>query len=114
MRMGTFASTGRIGTDVVAGEIERLTRGWTGRGEDAAADDLAELLEAGELEAIDLFDRVQLVEVVRVCRQSRSLSDAGRKLFAASRLRKGSSNDADRLKKYLARFGLEWSQLQRA
>ena len=114
MRMGTFASTGRIGTDVVAGEIERLTRGWTGRGEDAAADDLAELLEAGELEAIDLFDRVQLVEVVRACRQSRSLSDAGRKLFAASRLRKGSSNDADRLKKYLARFGLEWSQLQRA
>jgi transcriptional regulatory protein RtcR len=28
-----------------------------------------------------------------------------------SRTKKNSQNDADRLRKYLARFGLEWSQL---
>ena len=114
MRMSTFAGTGRISTDVVAGEIERLKRTWAGRMESDSDDELATLLDPAALEAIDLFDRVQLAEVVRICRQSRSLSDAGRKLFAASRLRKGSSNDADRLKKYLARFGLEWSDLQGA
>jgi len=52
---------------------------------------------------------VQLAEVVRVCRASRTLSEAGRTLFAASRARKGSTNDADRLRKYLKRFGLDLS-----
>ncbi|HVQ10127.1 MAG TPA: hypothetical protein VMS43_17010 [Allosphingosinicella sp.] len=55
------------------------------------------------------FDRVQLAETIRICRGSRSLSEAGRTLFAASRLRRSSANDADRLRKYLARFGLDWA-----
>jgi transcriptional regulatory protein RtcR len=50
--------------------------------------------------------------VVAVCRQSKSLSDAGRKLFGVSRAAKSKPNDADRLKKYLARFGLTWDALQ--
>ena len=37
--------------------------------------------------------------------------DDGRSLFAASRVRRSSANDADRLRKYLARFGLEWSRV---
>jgi transcriptional regulatory protein RtcR len=32
-------------------------------------------------------------------------------LFAVSRLQRKSTNDADRLKKYLARFGLSWHKL---
>ena len=46
--------------------------------------------------------------MLRVCRAARSLSEAGRALFAASRTKKSSVNDADRLRKYLARFGLAW------
>ena len=72
---------------------------------------LAGLLDPGRIAAIDLFDQAQLAAVIRVCRQSRSLSAAGRTLFAASRLSKASSNDADRLKKYLARFGLSWDHI---
>jgi transcriptional regulatory protein RtcR len=45
----------------------------------------------------------------RPAASSRSLSEAGRTLFAASRTRRTSANDADRLRKYLARFGLDWS-----
>ena len=63
-------------------------------------------------EEIDYFDRLQLASVLKVCRESRSLSDAGRALFTASRGRKKSVNDADRLRKYLMRFGLEWRQLK--
>ena len=33
-------------------------------------------------------------------------------LFAVSRLHKTSSNDADRLRKYLARFGLDWERVR--
>jgi transcriptional regulatory protein RtcR len=57
---------------------------------------------------LDLFDRVQLAEVLRVCRRSRSMSEAGRILFSVSRQERTTTNDADRLKKYLKRFGLEW------
>jgi transcriptional regulatory protein RtcR len=66
------------------------------------------LLSPEALGALDLVDHVQLVEVIRVCRTSRTLSDAGRTLYSASRSRRSSTNDADRLRKYLARFGLDW------
>ena len=61
-----------------------------------------------DLAALDPFDRVQLAHVVATRRASRSLSDAGRTLFAASREKRTSMNDAVRLRKYLARFGLGW------
>ena len=57
---------------------------------------------------LDLFDRLQLESVVAICRRSRSLSDAGRKLYAVSQQKRRSKNDADRLRKYLARFDLSW------
>jgi sigma54-dependent transcription regulator len=34
-----------------------------------------------------------------------------RRLFSASRARKASVNDADRLRKYLSRFGVTWSHV---
>jgi transcriptional regulatory protein RtcR len=74
----------------------------------AESDLLADLLGADRLAAIDLFDRQQLERVIRVCRKCPTLSAAGRALFTASRARKSSSNDADRLRKYLARFDLDW------
>jgi transcriptional regulatory protein RtcR len=39
------------------------------------------------------------------------MSEAGRALFAVSRTRKSSSNDADRLRKYLARYDLAWKDV---
>lgn len=110
VRMSTFAPGGRITQEVVEEEIGRLRAAWQTGGHELA-DELHEVLDASALGAIDPFDRVQLAEVVRVCRESRSISDAGRVLFAVSRTKKKSANDADRLKKYLARFGLEWGEL---
>jgi transcriptional regulatory protein RtcR len=60
------------------------------------------------LENCDEFDRAQLVAAIEVCRESETLAAAGRKLFAKSRQKRVSHNDSDRLKKYLARFGLDW------
>ena len=70
------------------------------------------LLDPERLARLDLFDRMQLEGVLRVCAESATLSEAGRKLFAASRQLKAQPNDADRLRKYLARFGLDWEQTQ--
>jgi sigma54-dependent transcription regulator len=44
--------------------------------------------------------------------ESLSLADAGRKLFAATRSKRSSLNDSDRLRKYLARFDLDWVRLR--
>jgi transcriptional regulatory protein RtcR len=109
-RMATLAPGGRITVESVDEEVARLRTSW--RHGHAPADDGVTLALGAEAAAeLDPFDRVQLAEVLRVCRASRSLSDAGRTLFAASRAKKSSVNDADRLRKYLARFGLEWKAL---
>lgn len=109
-RMATLSPKGRIDVDCVDKEIERLKRLWAGQ-VDEAADILSQVLDENQIAELDLFDRVQLAETIRVCRSSRSLSEAGRTLFNASRVRRSSSNDADRLRKYLARFELEWSTI---
>ena len=112
-RMAILAHGGRVRVDGVDEEIERLRASWR-RGPRAPAKQGDPVIEAlGEERAaeVDRFDRVQLADVITVCRSSRTLSDAGRALFAASRARKTSVNDADRLRKYLARFGLTWAEL---
>lgn len=111
VRMATLAEGGRISVEIVEEEIERLKATWEALEEQEESDGLlTQILSLKALENIDQFDRVQLAHVIQVCRVSRSLSDAGRKLFDASRTRKTSSNDADRLRKYLHRFGIDWGQ----
>jgi transcriptional regulatory protein RtcR len=118
LRMATLARGGRISEDDVREEIDRLKDSWAPTSEahpptpaPAPAGDLVSLLLGAEASALDRFDRVQLEDVLRVCRSTSSLSAAGRILFASSREKKASSNDADRLRKYLARFGLSWQQI---
>jgi transcriptional regulatory protein RtcR len=108
-RMATFAPAGRIDVATVETEKSRLRRFWSG---DACGGELERLLGADAVAAIDPFDQVQLAAVVQACRRSRTLSEAGRALFSASRSRRSSSNDADRLRKYLQRFGLDWASVR--
>lgn len=101
-RMATLADEGRIGIEQVEEEIARLRRSWYQVEGGSLPEGMVEL---------DLFDRTQLESVLAICRTSSSLSDAGRRLFAVSRQQKKQPNDADRLRKYLARFDLSWEQL---
>ena len=118
MRMSTLADSGTISDANVVEECERLTASWSGGEQEAAGKPIAgsekrivDLLGADWRERFDLFDQRQLVEVVEVCRNSRSLAAAGRKLFAVSREAKKNPNDSDRLRKYLGKFGITWKQL---
>ncbi|WP_422506406.1 RNA repair transcriptional activator RtcR [Stenotrophomonas sp. GZD-301] len=110
MRLATLARAGRIQTEGVDEEIARLRAQWSG----GDAPSLLDTLLGEDAGALDRFDRVQLEEVVRVCAAARSLSAAGRELFAVSRTQRASTNDADRLRKYLARFGLDWDTIRRS
>jgi transcriptional regulatory protein RtcR len=113
-RMATLAPQGRITVDAVNDEIGRLTAFWRPASKETSGDALlGDLLGAAGFSALDRFDAVQLAAVVQTCRDHNSASAAGRALFAYSRLEKKSSNDADRLVKYLGRFGLTFEAVNR-
>jgi transcriptional regulatory protein RtcR len=107
-RMATLAQAGRVTEQIVVEEIARLRSAW----QEPGADDMARQVLGDEADALDLFDRCQLNTVIETCRKSASLSEAGRRLFSASRQEKKQPNDADRLRKYLARFGLEFEHVK--
>jgi transcriptional regulatory protein RtcR len=112
VRMATLAPGGRITSEVVNDEIERLRGGWQAHPSSDGEDLLERLLGREKLSRLDLFDRHQLASVIKVCREARTMSEAGRALFSTSREKKKTVNDADRLRKYLARFGLEWREIR--
>lgn len=133
VRMATLAHGGRIAESDVDEEIERLQRSWDAKSQSAGAGDpkrqeeligelghaadralLVPLLGDDAVDELDRFDRVQLADVVRVCREQPTLAAAGRVLFARSRERRTTVNDADRLRKYLQRFDLDFAAINEA
>ncbi|NQX80277.1 MAG: sigma 54-interacting transcriptional regulator [Hyphomicrobiaceae bacterium] len=111
-RMATLAEAGRIRTGEVSDEIERLKMLWHSSSKENTTQILGSVLSQDQIDDIDLFDRVQLASVIEVCRNEDSMSAAGRKLFSNTRTKKKVANDADRLSKYLHRFGLNWSTVK--
>ncbi|EDY17195.1 regulator of RNA terminal phosphate cyclase [Chthoniobacter flavus Ellin428] len=110
-RMATLAPGGRITRAVLDAEIQRLLGGWSAPAPVDSDDALLNAVLGAEAAAkLDLFDRAQLACVLRVCRSSPTISDAGRRLFSVSREKRKVTNDADRLRKYLDRFDLTWSK----
>jgi transcriptional regulatory protein RtcR len=122
-RMSTLATGGRIAVEDVDEELQRLRQSWrrlAGADTDATAGPasgwprVTATLGPAALDDLDRFDLAQLDDVLAVCSRAPSLSAAGRILFAASRQQKKQPNDADRLRKYLARFGLSWHSVSSA
>src|SRR5262249_40535502 len=91
-RMATLAPAGRITVEVVETEIQCLLLFWKKSDEHDSI--LEKTLSREQLQGLDRFDRVQLADALHVCKQSRSLSEAGRRLFSVSRESKKISNDA--------------------
>lgn len=109
MRMSVLSDSGRITVDTAKEELSRLKNSWTE--EESLSNDNFPLIKAAlqDKEAeIDLFDKAQLEYVLKICQSSKSMAEAGRKLFANSIKQRASSNDSDRLRKYLAKFNLNW------
>ena len=110
-RMATLADGGRIREALVDEEIARLKAQWGATAGHTVGDDLSRFLSEDDIAELDRFDQAQLGYVLGVCAKARSLSEAGRVLFDVSRTRRAKANDADRLRKYLARYGLSWSDV---
>src|SRR5262249_6113206 len=74
VRMATLAPGGRITTEVVSDEIERVHAAWENKTATEGLDALEQLMGKDRAGQLDLFDRDQLVAVINVCRNSRTLS----------------------------------------
>lgn len=109
-RLATLAPAGRIDLPTVQDEINRQRN----TAPTAKQQDLTPLLGDDYEDRYDMFDLMQLSQVLPICRECATLSEAGRKLFAVSRKAKNNPNDADRLKKYLAHFDLTFQQVKSA
>ncbi len=109
-RMAALSTGGRVTTPVAEDEIARLRSVWQPPAADSAG--LLAHLVGPRLAEIDRFDQLQLEAVLRICQNHRTLSEAGRALFNVSRTAKNTANDADRLRKYLARFGLRFDDIR--
>ena len=113
-RMATLSLGGRITEPVLREEMGRLKAGWSTPPDNGDFETvLAGVLNEAAREKLDLFDQAQLAFVIGVCREAATLSEAGRKLFAATRQHRKTANDADRLRKYLGRFDLDWGSVKR-
>ena len=121
MRLATLAPQGRIQTELVEAEIQRLEWLWQQEtefsdrhsGVEHAPSDIQMILQNKGLDSdtLDVFDHMQLQNVITLCRQRKNMAEAGRALFNVSRNARATPNDSDRLRKYLARFGLSWADI---
>lgn len=110
-RLATLADRGRIGVDDVEFECQELQSAWGTAPASTAGIDPRIVALIGDRD-LDQFDRVQLAVVLQVVTETGSMAEAGRVLFAVSRAEKSNPNDSDRVRKYLARFGLEYATVK--
>ncbi len=115
-RMATLADGGRITLEIVNNETLNLQQNWSSLSSnknDDIASSLLEVLDDSIIAQIDLFEQMQLTQVIKVCRSCKSIAEAGRLLFNKSRLQKTSPNDTNRLKVYLQKYNLAFADLIR-
>lgn len=113
-RLSTLARAGIIDRGAVEEEIRARRSAWLGRGvADPSSSAILDRL-LGPRGELDDFDRAQLAHVVQVVSECATLAEAGRRLYAVSRRTKRSSNDTDRLKKYLTSMGLSFEAIRAA
>ena len=117
-RMQSYALGGIINEELVEEEIIRLRAIWhtPALAELPAPKQgvplLSRLFTPSQLDQMDLFDKIQLENVIRVCCDCSTRTEAGRKLFGVSRGRKKHADDTTRLNKYLKSQGVTWEQIQ--
>jgi transcriptional regulatory protein RtcR len=111
IRMATLSNGGRIDEAQVEEEIKRSSIISKNDPSDFL---LTKLLGSNYQNLYDEFDLCQLTKVIEVCRQSKSRAEAGKRLFSVSRNQRYSTNDSDRLGKYLEKFNLTFQMCKDA
>lgn len=112
-RMSTLADGGRITDDLVTDEIQRLTTKWATHSNNTFNE--KELIEATiggpACNALDYYEQVKLSALLKTCKDSRSMAEAGRLLFNVSRNNKSAPNDSHRIKQLLDKHNIQFKEI---
>lgn len=112
-RMATLSDGGRISESIVEGEIVRLQASWAiANTTHQNISDVARTLLGERADKLDRYDHIVIAGISEVCHDSKSMADAGRKLFGQSREKKRSVNDSHRLKQILAKYDLDFDDFR--
>ena len=114
--MTTLAPGGRITRDVLDAELNRLRRCLANpRFAQESEDAILVIASSAPMERRSSTSSTAHNSPASSASAATSttLSEAGRRLFAVTRGKRKVTNDADRLQKYLTRFGLTWSACAR-
>jgi transcriptional regulatory protein RtcR len=116
VRMATLAEGGRISEDDVKLELEHLARTSSTPAMPAAGsfDRCVRVLGKEAVAGVDPFDLAQLEYALGAIATSETMADAGRMLFSQSRQARTVTNDTDRVRKYLVKWGLDYAQVKAA
>ena len=108
--MATLAENNKITQQNVDKEIKRLLDNWSQlEPQEDSIKSLHQFMDNPE--KYDLFDQLQLLNVIPICQKSKSAADAGRKLFNVSRLDKKQINDTKRISDFLSGFDLHFEDI---
>jgi len=112
-RMATLSDGGRISQQNAADEIIRLQHNWLNSSQTVynPTIETENLLGKAITDELDLYDHIQIAGIIKVCQESSSMAEAGRKLFNHSRALKKSHNDSHRLKQILNKYGLSFEDI---
>lgn len=112
-RMATLAEGGRIIKTDVVDEIKRLTQNVPTSETGSKPRGMFVLTQKimGHLD-MDLVDAAQMEVVLQAIGDTNSMAEAGRVLFACSRREKKSSNDSDRVRKYLDKWSMTYHDVK--
>ena len=112
-RMATLSEGGRITETVVNDEITRLKHDWTATSQASDPKAItARFLDDETHSKLDLFEHIQLAGIANVCKNAKSMAEAGRLLFDQSREQKKSVNDSHRLKQLLGKYGIDFKEFK--
>lgn len=115
VRMATLADGGRIVKSDVEDEVVNIAPVSSVRPTPCAASQVASLVAAIMGDApMDIVDSAQMEVVLQTIRTTNNMAEAGRVLFACSRQEKKSTNDSDRVRKYLDKWNLNYAEVKQA
>jgi transcriptional regulatory protein RtcR len=107
---GSAAMVSDINLDIVNNEIIRLKTEWSGARQ--RHDIMMNEAQRALYKRLNLAEKKKFSLFLKVCRESRSKADAGKKLFAEPGS-KANLNYSDRVAKQLARWGIDWDTIRR-
>ena len=116
-RMGVLSTGGRIDERNVDEEINRLKKDWNQNRSmrkdnvDTLYSKIENIVGSKAAAELDLYDQIIINGIAEACKHSRSMAEAGRKLFHYSRKQKASINDSHRIKQILDKYGIHFQDL---